>query len=152
MDSPVPAHVQPPYYAAIIAAEAIGGSGATRVVEIEIDHERVSGYAFYDDGSEKVGRVVLLNSQAWFEASAKEGEERLSVHISLPFDSTNAPGNMRVKRLSIGYADDTSGLKWGGRSYETLNGLADGEEEVKVVAVVNGVDISASEVVLLVFV
>lgn len=151
MDSPVPAHVQPPYYAAIIAAEAIGGGGVTRVVEIELDHERVSGYAFYDEGYENVRRVLLLNSQAWFESSAEAGEERSSVHISILFDSTNAPENMKVKRLSIGYADDTTGLKWGGRSYETLDGLADGEEEVEVVAVVNGVDISASEVVLLSF-
>lgn len=43
-------HIQPPYYAAVIAAEAIGPLGLTGVIELEIriSETQVSGYAFFE--------------------------------------------------------------------------------------------------------
>lgn len=49
------------------------------------------------------------------------------------------------------YADDTSGLKWGGQTYETRDGKVSGVPVVSEGNVTHGVDIRATEVVLLTF-
>jgi Glycosyl hydrolase family 79 C-terminal beta domain len=93
--SPLPPHIQPQYYAAIIAAEAIGDSGDTRAVELSIADDSISGYAFYEHG--KLARALIINSRAFFSAASAP---RTSVHINLAF-SGDVPITMTVKRLSI---------------------------------------------------
>ena len=49
------------------------------------------------------------------------------------------------------HADDTSGLTWGGQTYETSDGRVDGRLQISTVDVTDGVDIQATEVVMLTF-
>jgi hypothetical protein len=49
------------------------------------------------------------------------------------------------------YADDTSGLSWGGQTYETSNGRVGGSLVTETVDVSQGIDIKATEVVLVTF-
>lgn len=138
--------MQPAYYAAIIAAEATGKSSSTRIAEIEVDHERVAGYAFYDGNGELV-RAVFINSDAYLKD--EELDSRPSVHVTLDFASKDL--KMRIKRLAIAFADDDKGVQWGGQTYETEDGRVQGQLQEEEVDVVNGVDIAATEVVLLTF-
>ncbi|KDR78988.1 hypothetical protein GALMADRAFT_63807 [Galerina marginata CBS 339.88] len=144
--SPLPPHIQPQYYAAIIAAEAIGSSGATHAIELSINNTRASGYAFYE--GTKLVRVVLINSQAFFSTDTTA---RSSLHIDLTFTGTEAPTTMSVKRLFVPHADDTTGLTWGGQTYETADARVGGTLQVQTVSVSAGVDIQATEVVMLIF-
>ncbi|GAW04025.1 glycoside hydrolase family 79 protein [Lentinula edodes] len=120
LDEPLPPHVQPLYYAAIIIAEAIGKKGNVSVAEISLNSTTISGYAFYTNKGE-VSKALFINSEGYFTNTTTE---RTSVHLfDLDFvngtNTGNAPSEMTVKRLEIGYADDTSGLTWGGQTYET---------------------------------
>ncbi|KAK7451043.1 hypothetical protein VKT23_012718 [Stygiomarasmius scandens] len=144
LSTPLPPHVQPPYYAAIIAAEAIGDSGDTQIAELTVNNTRVAGYVFFTGG--KITRAVFINSEAFLTTTA----ERTSVHVDLSF-SSGGPTSMDIKRLAIGHADDVSGLTWGGVSYETEDARPSGEETVETVDVSDGFDINATEVVMLSF-
>ncbi|KIJ66772.1 glycoside hydrolase family 79 protein [Hydnomerulius pinastri MD-312] len=144
--TPLPPHVQAPYYAAIIAAEAIGSSGTTQIVELAIDENDVSGYAVFEYGH--LARAVLINTVAYLPG---EGA-RNSTHIDFDFTGSGlAAREMTVKRLNIGYANDTSGLTWGGQTYETSDARVSGPLEVEVVPVSGGVDIQQTEAILLSF-
>ncbi|KAF9254976.1 glycoside hydrolase family 79 protein [Marasmius fiardii PR-910] len=143
LPAPLPPHVQPQYYAAIIAAEAIGKSGSTQLVELSVNDARVTGYAFYEKGV--LVRAVFVNLQAWLSGTSGT---RPSVHLDL---NGSGKTRMTVKRLSISHADDASGLKWGGQSYETSDGRVSGTLSQQSAMVANGLDISATEAVLLSF-
>lgn len=147
LPSPLPPHVQPQYYAAIIAAEAIGKTGKAQVLELSIDHPQIAGYAFYENGS--LTRAVFINSKAYLPESAV----RTSVHLDLSFTTAlhQLPGLMKVKRLVIGRATDASGLTWGGQSYETRNGRVSDHLNVETRPVEQGLDIQETEAVLLTF-
>lgn len=96
--TPLPPHVQPPYYAAIIAAEAIGSTGFTQVAEIPIDATDVAGYAIYEFGI--LVRVVFINSVAYLPGAA----DRNATHININFSGFGLPApQMEVKRLNITY-------------------------------------------------
>ncbi|KAJ7635010.1 glycoside hydrolase family 79 protein [Roridomyces roridus] len=142
-----PPHVQPQYYAAIIVAEAIGNSGATQVVELNINNPRVAGYAFYESGTLK--RAVFINSLAYLTSTSGA---RSSAHVNLAFGgSGNAPTTFSVKRLVINHADDASGLTWGGQSYETSDGRVGGSLSTESGTVAAGIDIPATQAVMLSF-
>ncbi|TFK40176.1 glycoside hydrolase family 79 protein [Crucibulum laeve] len=145
LPEPLLPHVQPQYYAAIIAAEAIGDSGNAHAVELSINDPQIAGYAFYE-GTD-LARVVLINSKAYFKSDTTA---RPKTHICLSF----LGGRRRtaiVKRLAIGHADDTSGLTWSGQTYETKNGRPSGNVQTETIHVFAGIDISATEVVMLSF-
>ncbi|KAF7975744.1 hypothetical protein HWV62_8733 [Athelia sp. TMB] len=144
--TPLAPHIQPAYYAAIIAAEAIGQSGFTQASEIQIDNDRVAGYAFYEGGL--LVRAVLINSQAYLQGQINP---RGSVHVNLSIDGSDPAQQFTVKRLSIGYADDTAGVTWGGQTYETADAKVSGRETLQTTTVGAGVDIQDTEVVLLNF-
>ncbi|KAF7975738.1 hypothetical protein HWV62_8721 [Athelia sp. TMB] len=146
LHTPLAPHVQPAYYAAIIAAEAIGASGATSSVELAINNPYLAGYAFYEGGA--LARVLLINSKAYLTST---NTARGSLKINLDFTKGTAPKTMRIKRLTIGHADDTSGLTWGGQSYETSDALVSGHESVPTTTVASGITISDTEVVLVYF-
>lgn len=145
LNPPEPPHVQPAYYGAIIGAEAIGTTGSVETVELSTNSEYVVGYAFYEGSALK--RVLFSNAQAYLSNSTSP---RTSTQISLGFNGT-APEKMTIKRLAVPYADSTSGLVWGGQTYETSDALVNGELNVATVPVSEGFSISETEVVLLTF-
>ena len=95
---PLPPHIQPQYYAAIIAAEAIGNSGTTKVTELNITDTRISGYAFYQGG--QLTTAILINSLAFLTTTTTT---RSSTHVNLTFASGTASSKMNVKRLFVPY-------------------------------------------------
>jgi hypothetical protein len=97
LSTPLPPHIQPQYYAAIIAAEAIGNSGNTQVIELDINDTTISGYAFYQGGQLK--KVILINLLAFFTTTTTP---RPSTHVNLTFAST-VSSQMNVKRLFVPY-------------------------------------------------
>lgn len=97
LSPPLPPHIQPQYYAAIIAAEAIGNRGDTKVIELNINDTRISGYAFYQDG--QLTKAVLINSLAFFTTTTTA---RPCTHVDLTFASA-VSSQMSVKRLFVPY-------------------------------------------------
>ncbi|KAF7975737.1 hypothetical protein HWV62_8719 [Athelia sp. TMB] len=147
LPTPLAPHVQPAYYAAIIAADAIGSSGTTTSVELAINNAYLAGYAFYESGT--LARVLLINSKAYLTTT---NTPRGSLKVNLDFRGFGTtPKTMRIKRLTIGHADDTSGLTWGGQSYETGDALVSGHENVPATTVTSGITIFDTEVVLVQF-
>jgi hypothetical protein len=137
--------VQPPYYAAVIAAEAIGSSGATRAVELAANDARISGYAFYEGA---LARIVLINSAAYFPGQTNRKE----INVQFNFSGTAVvPTEMTVKRLKIEYANSISGLTWGGQTFETPDARPSGSLVVPQAKVSDGVDIEETEVVMIQF-
>ncbi|KII84460.1 glycoside hydrolase family 79 protein [Plicaturopsis crispa FD-325 SS-3] len=145
LSTPLAPHIQPAYYSAIIVAEALGDSGSTQVYEISVNNTRIAGYAFYEGGS--LQRAVFINSLAFLKGATS----RSSTHLLLSFTDGSAFATMTIKRLKIGYADDTSGVTWGGQTYETSDAKVSGDLDVQVAPVSAGVDIAETEVVLLTF-
>ncbi|KAJ7726057.1 glycoside hydrolase family 79 protein [Mycena maculata] len=144
--SPLAPHVQPAYYAAIIAAELRGDEDTVQITEIAVNNTRIAGYAAFEDG--ELARALFINSEAFLRGDTN----RSSIHLDLDFsDDSDAPSSMTIKRLNIGYADDVSDLTWGNQTYGTDDGKVDGTLAVGSAPVVDGVDISATEVVLLEF-
>lgn len=145
---PLPPHIHAQYYAAIIAAEAIGRTGQSQAIELEIDSKQVSGYAFYEN--RKLTSAIFINLEAYLKSSMVP---RSSVHLG--FDllglSDQPSFSMAVKRLSVGHADDTEGFTWGGQSYETPDGRVSGSLDIPTLPLSDGVDIAATEVVMLNF-
>jgi len=139
-------HIQPQYYAAIVAAEAIGHSGQTQATELIIDDARISGYAFYESGALK--RAVFINSLAFLQGATN----RTSAHLDLSFSGTGTkPTAFSVKRLVIGHADDVSGLTWGGQTYETGDARVGGASTPEAGTVAVGIEIPATQAVLIAF-
>ena len=95
LNTTLPPHIQPMYYGALIAAEAIGPSGNTTVTELSVDDNWISAYAFYDHGI--LARAVFINSHAYFQ-----GSNRTSTQVELLLNGSQyVPTNMVVKRLAI---------------------------------------------------
>ncbi|KAG1882087.1 glycoside hydrolase family 79 protein [Suillus subluteus] len=144
--TPLAPHVQPAYYAAIIAAEAIGSSETTQAVEIPIDEDNVSGYAFYEHGI--LSKAVFINLDAYLS----DADVRNSTHIDFSFTGPGiTPDSMSVKTLEIGYASDSANLTWGGQTYETSDGRVSGSLTVDVLPVCSGVDLQETEAILITF-
>jgi hypothetical protein len=145
--TPLAPHIQPAYYAAIIAAEAIGSSETTQAIEIHIDEDNVSGYAFYEHGI--LSKAVFINLAAYLP----DAGARNSTHIDFSFTGPGyAPDDMCVKTLEIGYASDTANLTWGGQTYETSDGRVSGPLTVDVLPTCSGLDLQETEAILVTFV
>jgi hypothetical protein len=144
LPEPLPPHVQPQYYAAIILAEA-NGKVPTQVSEITVGNDQISAWGFYESG--RLKRAVFIHLNAFLTTSTSRPVE----HVNLSFAGGTAPKMMTIKRLSIGHADDTSGVKWGGQTYETKDGRVSGGLQLNNTAVSSGFDLYASEAVLLTF-
>ncbi|KAF8309017.1 glycoside hydrolase family 79 protein [Clavulina sp. PMI_390] len=124
LDSPLPAHVQPQYYAAIVAASLIGSSQCDKeIAEITVPNSEVGGYGAYESGVLK--RAVFINNKAYLQGSTTP---RGSVALQLGFDTVSFanPSEIEVRKLVIQYADDKSGLSFAGQSYETSTALPSG--------------------------
>ncbi|KAJ7459672.1 hypothetical protein FB451DRAFT_555497 [Mycena latifolia] len=146
LSTPLPPHVQPAYYAALVAAEAIGASGASTSVELDIDDDDVSGYAIYERGVLK--RAVLISHTMFFAGSAVP---RGVKYVALDFAGAKAPnGKINLKRLFIPSAGATSGLVWGGQSFDGPDGKASGKMVLEQSSV-DSVALSDTEIILLLF-
>ncbi|TFK70312.1 glycoside hydrolase family 79 protein [Pluteus cervinus] len=143
--TPLAAHVQPQYYAAIIAGEAIGNSGTTQIAELSISNARLAGYAFFEHS--RLARIILINSDAFFQGATS----RPAIHVDFSFVGGTPDSQITVKRLNVGHADDVTGLKWGGQTYETPDGRVAGDLSVQTSTVAAGVDIQSTEVVMILF-
>lgn len=95
LPQPLPPHIQPLYYAAVITAEVLGSIPGVRVSEIDIDNVRLAGYAFYDGEKGQLNKIVLINSNA-FLANQEDGD-RESILVKI-----KGLGDAKVKRLMIG--------------------------------------------------
>ncbi|XP_006459562.1 hypothetical protein AGABI2DRAFT_201919 [Agaricus bisporus var. bisporus H97] len=146
LPEPIPPHVQPQYYSAIIALEAIGSHPQPRIAELQIEESTVSGYAFYEDS--QLVRAVFINLKAFLEG---QEEERSKVHLKFDFVGGEVGEEVTLKRLDIAHADDTDGLTWGGQSYETSDGRVSGTLKTEKVKLNAGFDIRDTEVVLVTF-
>ena len=158
LDPPQPPHVQPSYYAALLIDTFIGRSGHAQLVELSVPSPNVTGYAAFEDGL--LRRAVFVNLEAWLQSSETAGE-RPTVHLDLlptfSLGATNAEVDSyhsrqtQVRRLLIQHADDVSALLWAGQSYETLNARPVGRAAVEHVDVRDGIDLRATEAVLISF-
>lgn len=148
MSSPLASHVQPQYYAAIIAASFISNFGNTYIAEISINNANVGGYAAYDAGV--LSRAVFINSLAWLKSSTgSRGYSQLTFSTS---GSGTKPSSLQVRRLAISHADDTSGLTFAGKTYETSTGLPSGTDTYTTQSFTDILNISDTEVVLVNFI
>jgi Glycosyl hydrolase family 79 C-terminal beta domain len=122
---------------------------------LNIDYDNISGYAIYEYG--QLVRAVFINLSAWLTSDVGN-RTRQSTHLNFGFISSSsrkrqAVGflDVKVQRLAIGFADDTSGLTWDGQSYETADALVTGEPSHETVNWKEGIDIVESEAVLVSF-
>ncbi|EEB91400.1 hypothetical protein MPER_10243 [Moniliophthora perniciosa FA553] len=152
LPSPILPHVQPGYYAGIIAAEVIGRSlEPKKIVELEVDNQHVAGFAVYD--SSRLSKAVFVNLKAYIPNEGSD-HKRGSVKADLHFGEGKkyaVSRNAEIKRLRIGSAGDTSGLTWGGQTYETEDGRVSGEEVVETIDLGAGFEIQDTEVVVITF-
>jgi hypothetical protein len=147
---PLPPHVQPHYYGALVVADAIGASGSARVVALDVASPYISAYAVYEGDALK--RAVLVNGLAFTTGDAANKLKRPSTHVSLA--GLSASATLTVRRLAIPFVDQTypdANVTWAGQSYNTTDGLATGSVLRQTMPLSAGVDIAASEVVLLDF-
>ncbi|CAL1706862.1 unnamed protein product [Somion occarium] len=146
LDPPQPPHVMPSYYAGIVINTLIGQTGSAKIVELVVPDDNVSGYAVYEKNVLK--RAVFVNFHAWLLSSTGT---RPSVHLDLSFTSGSGVKNATAKRLVIQHADDTQNLTFGGQSYETSDARAGGKITQESVDISKGLDLLATEAVLLSF-
>lgn len=92
---------------------------------------------------------MFVNTQAYLSTTrTPRGAKTFSIQHS---GKGGAPKSMRVRRLVIGHADDTKGLKFAGKSYETASGLPSGKDEYVDVSAESTVRVSDTEAVLITF-
>jgi len=151
---PLAPNLQPGYYGGLVITEAVGTkSGKTKIVELDLDEDNVSGYAIYENGL--LARAIFVNLNAWL-LSDEGKRERQKTHIDFKFALTDAKtqsnsGKITVRRLEIGHVDDLEGLLWGGQSFETNDLSPVGQKADDHVSLWDGVDISETEAILIIF-
>jgi len=144
LPQPLLPHIQPLYYAAIVAAEFIGSSGSTRIVELTVNNAQISGYAAFED--DVLVRTVFVNLCAYTTGT------RGSLHLNFDFSGDGKrPASFIVKRLFIPTATATRGVTWGGQTYETQDGTVSGVLSTPTIPISQGVVIHDTEAVLLAF-
>jgi hypothetical protein len=90
---PLP-HIQPLYYAAIIAAQLIGSSGSTTIVELTVVNTHISDYSVFEGNA--LVRAVFINLNAFTTGT------RNSVNLTLNFSGYGKqPASIVVTRLCI---------------------------------------------------
>lgn len=145
LNPPQPPQVQPSYYAGIVITTLIGTTGSAQLVELTVSDSNVSGYAAFEHG--QLVRVVFVNLHAWLQSSTGT---RPSVHIDFSFAGAKKT-KATARRLVIQHADDTKGLTFAGQSYETSDASASGSVSTESVDLTKGVDLRATEAILISF-
>lgn len=131
----VPA-VLPPYYAMLFAADFIGKSGDTRVVNIDLKSDKHAAYAVYVSG--KPARVAIVNLAFW--NSAGKPRPSTTFHVKMP----SGVSHVHVKHLRSpegATASSGSAITWGGHKWTAAsNGRAElVKDDTVIVQVVKGV-------------
>lgn len=112
-------------------------------------NSHVAVYAAYDNGV--LSRALVINSNAWLIGSTgSRGYTQLTFSIN-GIGSTSIPSRMQIRRLEIGHADDTGGLTFAGKSYETSTALPDGNDSYTTASLSGGLRINDTEAVVLTF-
>lgn len=146
--TPLAPHVQPQYYAGIVAATFIGSfPGSLKIAELSVPNDNIGGYAAYENGV--LVRAVFINNNAYF-ADSTGPRPYQTISLSC-LGKGLLPTIVQVRRLTIAHADDTSGVTFAGRSYETASGLPSGSDKFELVHGASGIKISDTEAVLLTF-
>lgn len=132
-----------------IAELDIQSMNTTSTDALTSDH--ISGYAAYDNNT--LARAVFVNLKAFLTTTlSPRASEVIGITIPPPLNpSPKLPKSMRVRRLVISHADDTAGLTFGGRTYETSGGCPTGEDKFENVPYGRGVTISDTEAVFITF-
>ncbi|KAH9887651.1 glycoside hydrolase family 79 protein [Cubamyces lactineus] len=154
LNPPSPPHVQPSYYAGLLINTFVGSTKTSQIVELSVDDPNVSGYAAFEHG--KLVRAAFINLNAWLLSSTGD---RPSVHIDLDFaqgatadiDAFWHKGSAVARRIIIDHADDTANLTWAGQSYETPDAHPAGRLVLEHVSLSDGIDLRATEAVLISF-
>jgi glycosyl hydrolase family 79 len=110
-----------PYYGLIASSAFIGNSAQhkIRVLELDVaDPVQSSAYACYRDGT--LERLALLQMTA-YRSDSSGSRKSLTFTYQLPSDF--ATKNITTRFLSAVGSDVTSGIAFGGKSYETNNGV-----------------------------
>jgi hypothetical protein len=148
-------HIQPQYYAAIFINTFIGKSaGSARIAEMPIGNSNstvrqyVSGYAAYEDGALK--RAVFVNLRPYLKGSTTP-RGSFDIQVAVPHSGRHKPKALRVRRLKICHADDTEGLTFAGRTYETKDGRPEGKDTYTDIPYGWPLKISDTEAVLVTF-
>ncbi|TFK85874.1 glycoside hydrolase family 79 protein [Polyporus arcularius HHB13444] len=146
LNPPQPPHVQPVYYGGLVVNTLVGSTGSSRIVELSVNDSNVSGYAAFEGG--KLVRAVFINLHPWLASSTGT---RPSVHIDFAFTGGSKSGNATARRFLIQHADDTANVTWAGQSFETASGLPSGSVVRESVVLSKGLDLPATEAVLVDF-
>ncbi|OCH91400.1 glycoside hydrolase family 79 protein [Obba rivulosa] len=159
LDPPEPPHIQPAYYGGLVVDTFIGDTGSAAIIELSVDDDDVSGYAAFENGL--FVRAVFVNMHPWL---ASDSGTRPSVHIDLDvmlgFGEDGSPlldvdlfmgQTATARRLVIQHADDVSNLTWAGQSWENSDISPTGGLDLEMVDFSAGLDIRATEAVLVTF-
>ncbi|KAI0751865.1 glycoside hydrolase family 79 protein [Daedaleopsis nitida] len=146
LNPPLPPHVQPVYYAALVINTLIGSTGASQIVELSVGDAQVSGYAAFEGG--KLVRAVFVNLHPWLTTSTGA---RPSVHIDFAFAGGSKTGSASARRFVIQHADDTANVTWAGQSFETASGAPSGSVVRETIVLSKGLDLPATQAVLVDF-
>ncbi|KAI1737696.1 hypothetical protein F4680DRAFT_427634 [Xylaria scruposa] len=147
----MPAQVFSNYYSQPLLADFIGGSGKTRVSQLEVDTSNVAAYAAYEDGTPK--RIAVVNMNYWNQTSSAEPRGSVTLNFEVPDDVAQLTVYHLNSPLGAGAAADT--ITYGGSQwmYESLGKeVKDIRQDTEIVAVVDGavsVTVASSEAVLI---
>ncbi|KAH9936781.1 uncharacterized protein BXZ73DRAFT_100205 [Epithele typhae] len=144
LSTPQPPHILPAYYAGLVVNTLIGRTGVARVSELPVADDALSAYAAFENG--KLARLAIVDLSPWLKSSTGARPTR---RVALDF-AAGGLGNRTLvaRRLVAPHADDTAGLTWAGRSFETADALPVGQETTEVVDPARGVSVRASEAVV----
>ncbi|KAI1792639.1 hypothetical protein LXA43DRAFT_330161 [Ganoderma leucocontextum] len=148
LDPPTPPQVLPIYYGGLLINSFIGKTGSSKLVELSINDTYTSGYAAFEGG--KLARVALVNLQPWLTSS--EGDRpSITLNLTLPGSASTQNRTITARRLILQHADDRSNLTWGGRSWETADASPSGQVVSENVSLSDGVELRATEAMLIDF-
>ncbi|KAL7415167.1 hypothetical protein BDY24DRAFT_432182 [Mrakia frigida] len=141
IDSPLrgPRRTNPSYLGYLALTEAIGGSGRSRIVELEtppnLSRDFFAGYAIWDDDLSLTSpsRLAFLNLRP-FNVSSSFTNTSVSLDISSFLDVSECTSTVTLKRLTApgGNELESQLSTWGGQSWS--NGTADGAKILEVVS------------------
>lgn len=129
-------------------------------MELAISDPTIAGYAFYEGTT--LARAVFINSHAFLKSSTSRGQVQLTLtvpgvtsgtlkRLAIPLVICHGSNFMLADANFRRHADDTSGLTWGGQTYETSDGKVSGTLHTETINLATGFSISDTEAVMISF-